>query len=296
MISDNNTDILARIEAMRAREDSTKKSFNYFEKYNACNRLNELSRKAMATWITQVQQTLSLDAETVWIAMSYLDRYLGSDRGDSREVLRSKCKFQLAAITSFYTAVKIHEPVVLGLDMLVQICRGTYSESDITSMENDILSALDWRVSCHTPMNFAMPLLELVPEDELSAGESLSLLEECQRNVSRTVTDIHFSCLPPSAVGISCLAVSLENCRVLSHSEKRAVWIRLSKSGHFNLSSRGVVKSQQRLMSHASPSKPNVASKLDSVSQSGAAVSAYGVDCGSLSASPICVTQTARQA
>jgi len=274
-----------------------KRCFNYFEKNKVCDGLNESSRQAMMTWITQVQQTLSLSAETVWIAASFFDRYLSSGRGNSREVLKSKCKFQLAAITSFYTAVKIYEPVVLGVDMLVQICRGTYAESDITSMESDILSALDWRVSCHTPMEFARHLLELLPEEQLSARDSERLLEDCQKNVEDTVVDIHFSCLAPSTVGINCLASSFANSQTLSLSEKKSMWTRLSELIHFDLSPREGMKSQGHLLSRTAPCKPNSATKLAALSQSNAAVSAYSIEvCASSSASPTCVAQTARQA
>ena len=73
----------------------------------------------MVKWLQQVQSTLKLNPDTVWIAMSIFDRYLCSGRGGSVRALEDKCKFQLAAITAFYTAVKIHEPVVLGIDMLL---------------------------------------------------------------------------------------------------------------------------------------------------------------------------------
>merc|ERR1719203_2014631 len=246
----------------------------------------------MVTWITQVQRTLSLSSETVWIAMSFFDRYLSSGKGNSQEVLGSKREFQLAAITSFYTAVKIYEPVVLGLDMLVQICRGTYTESDIISMENDILTALNWRVSCHTPMDFARHLLELLPA-ELSSSDSEILLEGCQRNVDDAVTDIHFSCSTPSTLGISCLASALTTSRILSLVKKQKIWVRLSELCDFDLSSNQVVTSLQRLLSHALPCKPNSSSKLDKFSQSNAAVLASSMIGSSLS-SLVCVTQTAR--
>mmetsp|Transcript_19071 Transcript_19071/g.31102 ORF Transcript_19071/g.31102 Transcript_19071/m.31102 type:complete len:82 (-) Transcript_19071:19-264(-) len=77
--------------------------------------------------------------------MSILDRYLSSGKGKSAEALQNKHKFQLAAITSFYMAVKLHEPVQLGIDMLVKLCRGFYKESAITSLEQDILHSLEWR-------------------------------------------------------------------------------------------------------------------------------------------------------
>mmetsp|Transcript_25020 Transcript_25020/g.45066 ORF Transcript_25020/g.45066 Transcript_25020/m.45066 type:complete len:285 (-) Transcript_25020:50-904(-) len=281
----NHTDILDHLDAMIFQEDTTR-CFNYFKMDTSCRNVNEACRKAMVTWMTHVQNTLSLSPETIWIAMSFFDRYLSSGRGNAEEVLKSKCMFQLAAITAFYTAVKIYEPVVLGIDMLIQICRGMYTKSDIVEMEKNILSALDWRVSSHTPMDFARYLLELLP-GQAPSYDSDGLLEMCQKQVDLAVTDIYFSCCTPSVVGISCLASSLTQSYSLSLSEKQALWVTLSRLCHFDLSPKEVIAARQRLLSYVSPYKPNSVSKLATLSQSNTSVS---------SSSPICVMQTARQA
>ena len=111
---------------MRAQGE-TMKCANYFQNKGAGHELNESCRRAMVTWIRQLQKTLNLSPESVWIGMSYFDRYLSSGRGNSKKALKSKRKFQLAAITAFYTAVKIYEPFVLDLDVLTRICRGLYT-------------------------------------------------------------------------------------------------------------------------------------------------------------------------
>merc|ERR1719203_352913 len=242
----------------------------------------------MVTWITQVQKTLSLSPETVWIAMSFFDRYLSSGKGNSRKVLGSKREFQLAAITSFYTAVKIYEPVVLGIDMLVQICRGTYTESDIESMEYDILSALNWRVSCHTPMDFARDLLELISDEQVPSHISDNLLEACQKHLNYAITDINLSCFKPSILGISCLASSLMESDLLSFLEKQAIWAQLSELCSFELSSIEVVEVQQCLLSHANPCKSSTVSKRGTMSHHSRIVG--------VTSSPVCVTKLARQA
>lgn len=293
----NQTDILQRLDAMKAQEDTT--GCFYLNMHNIlCGDTNEACRKSMVTWLTQVQTALSLSPESVWVAMSFFDRYLSSGRGNSHEALTNKRLYQLAAITSFYTAIKISEPVVLGIDMLVQICRGTYKQSDIINMENDILSALNWRVSGHTPMDFARHLLELLTEQkQLSSHDSDSLLEICQKHVDFTISDIYFSSCTPSTVGISCLASSLVDCR-----QRHAIWATLSELCQFDLLPNEVIVAQQRLWSHFSPpckKSADTVSKMTrklSSSQSNVAVSSYGgADDVSLS-SPICVIQTARQA
>jgi hypothetical protein len=295
--NDNQEDILSRLDAMRVQE-ATVRCVNYFKQGGGDGFegkvLDPSCRHSMATWIHQVQTTLSLSPESVWIAMHFFDRYLSSGKGDSRRVLTSRNEFQLAAITCFYTAVKIYEPVVLGIDMLVRICRGTYAEEDVARMEKEILTALDWRVSCHTPMDFARTLLELCDEAELPSNVSSSLLERCQEHLNYAVTDLSFSCCKPSVVGISCLASALTESDDLSLTQKEDLWLRLSDIVDFDLSSQLVLVVQQRLLSNSSPCKPSSSKVNSSPQQTSAPVTAYGTERGS--SSPICVTQTARQA
>lgn len=301
MINDNHNDILGRLDAMREQEDTTSSCCNYFKRNrgaaNAAG-IDEACRKSIAMWVQQVQKTLSLSPETTWIAMRFFDRYLSSGKGNSREVLSSRSKFQLAAITSFYTAVKIYEPVVFGLEMLIKICRGQYTESDIQSMEQDILSALDWRVACHTPLDFARHLLEGLPEEvAVSSYASDDLLDACQRHLDYAVTDINFSCLKPSVLGIASLARSLTSSDILSLQEKQAVWLALSEMCSFDLVANEVILAQEQLLSQeSSPCKPSITSvmKLTTLSQHQSSTQPNRMDCRT--SSPRSVTQTARQA
>lgn len=297
MINDKRTDILARLDAMLVQEaTATTRCFNYF-KSKRSGSVDESCRKSMVKWLQQVQSTLKLNPDTVWIAMSIFDRYLCSGRGGSIRALEDKCKFQLAAITAFYTAVKIHEPVVLGIDMLLVVCRHAYTEDDFVSMEMDILSAINWRVSCHTAIDYARTLLELFCEDEhLPSGIADVLLGDCEKQMGDAIADIRFLCCKQSELGIYCVAFSLAESKWLSLSEKVAVWVRLSEScdvDDVDLSLMGGDDSQQYL-AQASPCKPNTVSKLviSSQWQPSAAFSKYSAG----SSSPVCISFTAQNA
>lgn len=306
MMSENKFDVLSRLNAMRAQEKTTRCT-NYFKRRrsgdtttttnNKSTTIDQSSRMAMVTWIQQVQSTLSFSSETTWIAMSFFDRYLSSGRGNSNKVLKSRCKFQLAAITSFYLAVKIYEPVVVPVDMLLQICHGTYIESDILSMEKDILCALGWRVSCFTPLDFARHLMQLLSkEQEVSASISDSILESCAKHLEYATTKLGFSCIKPSIVGISCLASSLTECNALSDVEKQAIWDELSESCDFDLSSKEVLAAQQYLLSHVVSLPCKQYDGNDNVSKSSklSRQQSNGSVCST--SSPVCVVQMARQA
>ena len=285
-------DILKRLEAMRSREDTISCS-NYFSEHTACGDVDEACREAMVAWLTQVQETLSFSPETVWIATYFFDRYLSSGKGNSMEAMESKRKFQLPAITALYIAIKMYEPVILDIEMLVQLCRGGYEKVDFIETENDILSALNWRVSVHTPLDFARCLLELLPAESLSSDASGALLDVCQERVNSALSEVSFISYRPSEIGISCLISALSNCPYLSLSEKQTHLATLSEICQFDTSSKEViVGSASRISPHDLAA---VMSKLDISSQSNALVPAYKKD-SSLSSSLTCVIQGARQA
>ncbi|KAL7532045.1 hypothetical protein ACHAXR_004394 [Thalassiosira sp. AJA248-18] len=221
-----NHDTLECIKAMRAQEDTSSSCYNYLQS-SACNNedIDEACRKSMVVWCQQLQKALKLSPQTVWITISFFDRYLSSSKGKSQEALENQYKFQLAAITSFYIAVKIYEPVELDVATLAKLCKGYYEESKILSMETDILFALEWRVSCPTPMDYVMRLLELLPAEINSEG----LLKDSQKHVEHTSNDFYFTFCKPSVVGASCLASSLAGADVLSSSERQAFWLQIAR-------------------------------------------------------------------
>jgi len=287
-INNNLTDVVSNLDAMLVQESiSTAKCFNYFkEKKNASDGLDESSRKAMVTWLQQVQQTLKLSPDSVYRAMSIFDRYLCSGRGSSVRALKDKCTFQLAAITSFYTAVKIHEPIVLGLDSLLVIVRYAYTEDDFISMEQDILSAIDWRVSSHTAMDYARALLELIRED-LSSTAMNNLINDCEKQMHADIADIRYSCWTRSKLAVRCVTISLTKNESLSHSKKAYILNRLSESKHFCQSS-----SQQSLSRTISPILDCASKYEEFITMTTASNNQVAVE----SRSPVCVVYTTRQA
>jgi hypothetical protein len=183
-------------------------------------------------------------------------------QGKLRQALEDKSKFQLAAITAFYTAVKIHEPVMLEINMLLVVCRHAYTEDDFVSMEMDILSTINWRVSCHTAIDYARTLLELIHENKhLPSSIANDLLGDCKNQMGDVIAGIRFLCCKQSELSIYCVAFSLAKNKWLSLLEKQAIWVRLLESCDVDLSLMRGATSQQNL-ARASLFKPNTVSKL----------------------------------
>ena len=280
---------MSRIEAMRSQEEHTRRSHNYFSKLQP---VDEACRKAMADWCFKLVDALSLSRESVSIAMSYLDRYLSSGKGKSSEALENRHKFQLAAITTFYIAVKLNEEVEVGVDLLVRLCRGFYSETDILSMERDILFSLEWRVSGPTPLDFVKHLLELLPESA-RASYLDQLLQVSQLHMDYATSELYFSSCKPSVVGAGCVMSTLSETDILTSIELSEFCKRISKALDFDVqTSTHVLEVQQRLLLQSSHCIPFVVSKVSTLIRSNSSVSTYSMDGGS--SSPVCVSLASR--
>mmetsp|Transcript_33640 Transcript_33640/g.61991 ORF Transcript_33640/g.61991 Transcript_33640/m.61991 type:complete len:305 (+) Transcript_33640:146-1060(+) len=250
-----------RINAMRSQEENTSSS----SRYNCHNYLNSqvdaTCRKAMVDWCFTVAKSFEFSRETVGIAItSILDRYLssssGSESSKTAEVaaLRSKQVFQLAAITALYMAIKIFEPVQLGIDMIIKICRGAYKESDIYSMERDILFSLEWRVciATTTPMEYVRHFSELLLlSSDWGSGiiAKDDIIQHAVKYADRATNDIYFSTCRTSAVGAACLAGALNDVNTLSIFEKKILWRQLNRKLDFELDSLAIKHVEQRLLS-----------------------------------------------
>lgn len=221
MASTNAIDIVNCIAAMHLQEQQTPRCINYFQRTTI---VDESCRAAMFNWLCQISDALSLNRETVGLAISLLDRFLSSCTTSSDRALADRSRFQLASITAYYIAVKINEPVELGLGMLVKLCRGCYEKSAIVTMEQDILSSLRWRVSAPTPLDFMRYILAMLPSTEQS------IVESAEKHLVNATKHSYFSTIAPSIVGVACVAMAFkESNLVCISSEQTMFWNEVAK-------------------------------------------------------------------
>jgi hypothetical protein len=238
-------DIIECIAAMHIQEQKTPRCNNYFQRTHA---VDESSRTAMITWLCQISDALSLNRETVGLATSFLDRFLSSQTKSAEQALNDRHKFQLAAITTFYIAVKINEPVQLRIDLLVKLCRNFYDQHVILSMEKDILFSLEWRISSPTTLDFVRQALALLPSTESCD------LEKAEQYVFSSIKDIHFSTIAPSMVGAACVALSLQESSISTSLDESMLWDRIFKTLELDRSTEFAII-QQRLREKSSGSR-----------------------------------------
>lgn len=99
-------------------------------------------RPFLLDFLLEVHQTFRLDPQTLFLALSLVDRYC------SKRVV-FKRHYQLVGCTALWLAAKYEDKKsrVPTLKELVIMCREAYDEGTFVQMERHILSTLDWCVS-----------------------------------------------------------------------------------------------------------------------------------------------------
>jgi len=191
-------------------------------------KINAECRSKMVQWGYQTVDFFSMSRNSVYIAMSCLDRFLGKREG--QPYLMDNLRYQLACITSLYLAIKTHESVELGVSMLVQLCRGAYNAQQITRTEVIILQALNWEVNPPCPKAFVSNFIAMLPS-EVSKSTRLDLLDLiCYQN-EMVLADytVGALCLP-SSVALASLERAICLCPEISSGLRGSILRSLEES------------------------------------------------------------------
>lgn len=195
----NTDDVFASIRAMRKQEETGYRTEDYMSQsqpellsYRGPQQqpVDSECRSKMSEWCFQVVDFCKFNRETVAIAMSYLDRFLMTPAG--ADALIDRKVFQLAAMTSLYTAIKIHEPEAMEPTVVASLSRGAYTEDDVTAMEQQILNAIKWRMNPPTAMAFVHHFMCLVPEGTMSDTEKAGTIEFAKFQTELAVNSYEF--------------------------------------------------------------------------------------------------------
>ena len=100
--------------------------------------MSELWREKICEWSYQVIDHFDFSREVVSISMHYLDRYLATRPVDKKI-------FQLAAMTSLFLAIKLHEPGRLSMSSMIELSRGYFKPAQMAAMEMSILRSVHHR-------------------------------------------------------------------------------------------------------------------------------------------------------
>jgi hypothetical protein len=179
---------------------------------SACGPLHqtiEQDRSKMVGWQYQVADFCRFNRETVAIATSYFDRFLTMDA--AAEALSNTDLFQLAAMTCFYTAAKIHEPESFEPWMLSKMSRGLYTAEQVEKMELVILKAIAWRMNPPTALAFVREFLDMLPESCLNEEMRSAVYDLCKFQTELCVRIYEFVPVKASTIAMAALVNSLES-------------------------------------------------------------------------------------
>lgn len=207
-----NPEIPDRIAIMLHQEKNEYKIFDYLKKNEALRKLaakpvDEDCRVKMCEWCYQVVDFCKFRRETVGIGMSYLDRYLCSEKG--KKALGDRKEYQLVAMTCLYVAIKLHEPLEMETSLLADLSRGCYTEMEFANMEQKILEAVEWRVNGPTALAFVQHFLKMLP-DSLHSGVQLAVWDYARYQTEMAIADHEFVKLKSSVVGMAATLNAME--------------------------------------------------------------------------------------
>jgi len=176
--------------------------------YLKVSKIGISDRAKVCKWVFDIVDRLKLHRETAIVAINYLDRVCSSTSSSRAAKARSdRNEYQLVAVSSLFIAIKILEVNILSADMLSYITKNMYTKDEITSCEEDILSALEWKMFGPTSVQFVDYILALLPGDMIKA--KIQLRDESYRQL--TTTD--YGCVPlrRSSLALAAILNSLEH-------------------------------------------------------------------------------------
>ena len=243
MIHSTVQDALETLAAMRHQEDSGYATRDFLHQQEQADVVPHAAlhdaidvdcRNKMCEWCYQIVEFCKLGGDAVEIAMSYLDRFLLTKVGAA--ALHDRNLYQLASMTTLYTAIKVHESQALSPSAVSQLSRGAYTTEQIEQMEATILSALEWRMNPPTALSFVREFLKLIPEDSLSKQACETALETTKFQTELSVSDYKLIATPKSTIAYCSLMNALESTGVVDKTVLSHIGFILAQSIGLNSS------------------------------------------------------------
>ena len=103
--------------------------------------VNAKMREILIDWLMEVCEEFMLKRETLYITISYLDRYLAL-----ADYQIPKHELQLIGVTSLFLACKIEEVYIPRLNDFALATDGGYNKEQILQMEVQVMTVLQFKL------------------------------------------------------------------------------------------------------------------------------------------------------
>ncbi|CAO2829082.1 unnamed protein product [Amaranthus hypochondriacus] len=118
---------------------------------SSSNFLDSSSRSRSVAWILKVRALYGFQAETAYLAVNYVNRFLNSHHLPQT----GGWPLQLLSVACLSLAAKMEEPLVPSLlDLQVEGTKFIFEPKTIQKMELLVLNVLNWRLRLVTPFTF----------------------------------------------------------------------------------------------------------------------------------------------
>jgi len=111
------------------------------------NTIDPKMRGILVEWLVDVAAEFELVTDTLYLAVTYIDRFLSLERV-------GKAELQLVGITCLFIAAKFEDQTFPKVSEAVDMTDRTYTPTQLTRMEGRILTALEFRLASATSKVF----------------------------------------------------------------------------------------------------------------------------------------------
>jgi G2/mitotic-specific cyclin-B, other len=154
--------------------------------------INENMRGVLIDWIAEVHLKYKLSAETLYLTINILDRYL------ERVTDVTTSKLQLIGVTALLLAAKIEEIYPPEVQELSYLTKRAYTVKEIVQAESEMAAVLDYNFTVPTIYTFLCRYLKAAHADKIMVQVACYLAE-------RSLQEYSMLQFPPSLVAAQCI-------------------------------------------------------------------------------------------
>lgn len=130
-------------KALRGLEQTA--AYNH-EKRSVNNVISTENRNVMILWFYNIVDQLDASRVIVEFATFYLDQYLLYLSTETKRTMNIDL-YRLSSLTALYLALKVHCSTKVSPKVFATLSNGAFRQSELSTMETDILFALQFRIS-----------------------------------------------------------------------------------------------------------------------------------------------------
>lgn len=191
-------------------QEASYRAEDYLGRWSAVAVISEEERSTMCSWGFDMVEACSVSTEVAVFGISYFDRFMSVPCPRTRTCLQSRREFQLAFIACFVIALKGRGGMSVAPEFISEtICQHLYSQREIVAMEQDVLSALQWRLTGASPHEFIEGLCEFLPAG-CSSSAKRSIIKVAKSHSEIIMGNYRLALQRPSIIAYAALVSAAE--------------------------------------------------------------------------------------